>query len=445
MTLLRKTFSSFLGIYLVVISTPLVFAQKYLSIGDVIPRLEDVVARSDNSYKKVKLHGNQKLTILDFWGVNCAPCIAALPKLDSIQREFKEAIQIFLVSSATEKWLDSLYHVRGKETGPLKYISRFASITHDTVFHTLFHYKILPHYVWIDENGTVRAITGNTELTRDNIRQMIDDPHFKLPLKSELLSFTADQPLLPQVIESKINKLKFYSALFDQVPNYVGSQRRIVMDTITNTVRISRTGSMLYLFADAIFGFGRGSDPFRSPNFDYGKRVMLELKNSNRYDLKSITGDQPPRFHYELVLPNMSEEKLYLHYLSDLEKYFGLRGQVEKRRLSCYMLVRTSGKDKVKFEGDPWNIRTARSFIDDRNRYRVVAASMEMFRKALSTANREKVHVFVDSTGYDGLIDLTIENPLSNIPAVIKELREKYDLDIVEGTRDIEVMVLREQ
>jgi len=425
-----------------------VFAQSEITVGDRIPdfTFQNVYYLGDRISLNIQDSG--RLNILDFWGVNCPPCIYALPKLDSIQQEFGDEVQIVLVSSASQRWLDSIYQVRGKHNKAFHNIQQFISVTSDTVLRHLFPHKIIPHYVWIDRRGIVRAITGNNELTRKNIRQMIDDPDFRLPIKSEALSFNTDTALLAQIDKDRIqvlrNSLRYYSVLSEQLPNYVGSQHRLVDDKANNTVRITRSGSMLYLFADALFGFGSAAEPYKSSNFDYGKRVSIELKDSSRYSLSAIIEGKLPRFHYEAVLPWMSEEEVYNHYLSDLERFYGIRGREDKRKVRCFSLVRTTGEDKIAFQGDPRKVRSSRSFIDEAGNYRVVAVSLEIFRKALSSANKDKIHVFENETGYAGLVDLEIRSPLSNIPAVRKELREKYDMDILEREKEIVMMVLTE-
>lgn len=431
-------------LYALVLGEFSTLAQEALTVGDRIAGLEFSGIRYPDGSMSFEIGRHSKLTILDFWGVNCGPCIASFPKLDSIQKEFGDELEIILVSSATQHWLDSIYQLRVRNVEAFRYLPNFPSVTNDTVLHTLFKHRLQPHYIWIDESGRIRAITGNEEVTRTNIRNMIDSAGFSLPLKSEFLSLNAERALLPQVNRNKPSALRYYSTMMSQLPNVVGSQYRLVEDTMANTVRITRSGSMLYLYADAIFGFGKGAEPFKSANFDYGKRVIVELKNSSRYDLVAASANRPQRFHYEAVLPKMAEKDVYDFYLSDLKKFFRFDGRKEKRKLRCFSLVRISDNDKVRFQGNPREIKTARSFVNEHGEYRVVAASIEMFRKALSTANQSKAQVFLDETGYDGLVDLSIGSPLSDIEAVRKELREKYDMDILEVERDVETLVLTE-
>src|SRR6185436_14027231 len=68
-----------------------------LRIGDLVP---DVAVSNVLNYPggKVRLSDFRgKVVILDFWNTGCAPCIAAMPKMQHLQEQFDDKIQILLV------------------------------------------------------------------------------------------------------------------------------------------------------------------------------------------------------------------------------------------------------------------------------------------------------------------------------------------------------------
>ena len=44
-----------------------------------------------------------KYIILDFWNQGCVPCIAAFPEIDSLQKHFKDKLQIILVNKESKE------------------------------------------------------------------------------------------------------------------------------------------------------------------------------------------------------------------------------------------------------------------------------------------------------------------------------------------------------
>ena len=65
-------------------------------------------ATSPTSLKK--LQGN--ITIIDFFGTWCAPCIKALPELKSYQEKFKDDVKVILVSIETKEKLSKFINSR---------------------------------------------------------------------------------------------------------------------------------------------------------------------------------------------------------------------------------------------------------------------------------------------------------------------------------------------
>jgi len=124
--------------------------------------------------------------------------------------------------------------------------------------------------------------------------------------------------------------------------------------------------------------------------------------------------------------------------LQTISDYFHMRVSVEQRRLLCWVLVRTSAVDKMKGMHD-----LADSLIDPK-RTQLYHSRIAYLLDRISFANKETPMIFKDETGYTGEIGMELSAPLSDIAALRKELREKYDLDLVEITAMVDVLVMRD-
>lgn len=143
--------------------------QSNLRIGDIIPNgiSSALFSLSDAEIDISTL--DKKLVILDFWAVWCRPCVTALPKLDSIQREFEEYIQVVPITypSASDIRATLTKVFEKKET-----ILPF--VIEDNNYRHLFPHRALPHSVWLDGKGRVLAITEGAEINIKNISLMLE-------------------------------------------------------------------------------------------------------------------------------------------------------------------------------------------------------------------------------------------------------------------------------
>src|SRR3990167_8908954 len=55
-----------------------------------------------------------KIIIFDFWSIHCITCIKAFPKLDSLQKQFNDKIQIIPVSKESKQTIASFFEKRKK-------------------------------------------------------------------------------------------------------------------------------------------------------------------------------------------------------------------------------------------------------------------------------------------------------------------------------------------
>jgi len=73
---------------------------KQLTIGDTVPAfvLNNTIIHFNNDSAKLSTISS-KLLILDFWATWCTSCLQGFPKLETLQQQFKQDLQVVLVNS----------------------------------------------------------------------------------------------------------------------------------------------------------------------------------------------------------------------------------------------------------------------------------------------------------------------------------------------------------
>ena len=148
-----------------------------LRVGDQLPENfwktkyqiyngEDLANQDLSGYKG-------KLLILDFWATWCGSCVSNLPKLSKLQQDFTGKMKVILVNCFNtrdnEKKISDFY-VKRKD---LFSAAQLPTILNDRSLLQMFPHRIIPHYVWIDANGTVAAITNSQYINAYQIEQLI--------------------------------------------------------------------------------------------------------------------------------------------------------------------------------------------------------------------------------------------------------------------------------
>lgn len=124
--------------------------------------------------------------IIDFWGTSCATCIAKFPLLDSLSKKHDGHLTIILANymkgngdtkERVEKFMKSFKVKHPSFELPI--------ILVDDNFGELFKFTSIPHYIWIDPNGRIKAITSSDEVTDDNIAKLIAGQTLNLKIKTQ--------------------------------------------------------------------------------------------------------------------------------------------------------------------------------------------------------------------------------------------------------------------
>jgi thiol-disulfide isomerase/thioredoxin len=410
---------------------------KGIQIGQKVP---DIVINNLHNYKDAngrlsttaKLSDFEgKLLILDFWATWCAPCVAMIPKMDSLQQKFGDKVQFLTVTYQNEKeilpFLTKLYN--GKS-------SNLSTVLADNKLRDLFPHKYLPHYVWIDETGKVKAITGHEDIKADAIQAVLNGVSFKLTFKNDQnSSIDLDKPLL---LDGNGNSdyLINQSLLTGYIPG-LALKTEAAIDSLGRWRLTMRNLSISGLF---LFAFGK--DEFYLPR----KKLILEVNDKDKLTT-SLSGDaylnwgaKGNLYCYQVIMPETAIQNKLARIQQDLRSYFPdySVGLVERKK-SCYILVRTSSKDKIKTSG------SKRSVLFNAFGCKLVNVPLKLFLNNLDNYYLQTdPNLVLDESGYKGNIDLTLQAKLSDLKALNTAL-EPYDLKFIIAERKVDMLLVRDK
>ncbi|RYU93340.1 DUF547 domain-containing protein [Emticicia agri] len=157
------------------------YAQQAYKVGDIVKNIP--ITRVLNTDKKgFSLNEFKKeITIIDFFGTWCAPCIKALPHLAQLQTTFKDNLNIILVSNEEEAKLTKFIEARKPFMFPVV-------IDKENTFNNLFKPASFPYTVILDKSGTIIAIMDAASLNEKIINDWLSGKKIKSSMSSSVVS-----------------------------------------------------------------------------------------------------------------------------------------------------------------------------------------------------------------------------------------------------------------
>jgi len=434
---MKLTFkNAFIFSIIIVLNHQTVFSQER-KIGQQVPysNISNVLNHESNQINLKDYRG--KLVILDFWNFYCSSCLKTFHKIDSIQKQYNNQIQIILVNRDEKEKTRQFFSKRKW----LKMPDNIPFITTDSLLNNIFPHQGVPFYVWIDSSGRICYQTDEY-ITRANINDYLSG-------KRSLFS--------------RVSRLKYLSSLFNKdLENYIKYATYISkgIDSIDlhidyrndNIPYDCRSIQDLYQFAynqsdnDAFY-------KFREPG-----RTILEVQDTLKY--KYIAGMNYDAwrgrygYYYHAILPEWLKKDRYKIMQQDLRKYFNLRVKIETRKVPCLVLIRTSSKDKLKTKGGQPE-QTSFSFNLGEKKNDPESPPVRFIRNKPFHSLVDLIKGFgywqfymkvVDGSRYSGQIDFEIkEVNLQNLTiARLRKELNRYDLDLIEKDIPMNVLIISE-
>lgn len=420
---------------------------KPLGIGDTMPAIK---LTGLLNYPKSEINFSEfkgKAVVLDFWFGACPSCVYLFPKMEALQKRFGERLQVLMVNFETQKQIEATMK-KWKSKSSNYRPPLLPSVVEDTLLHQLFPVRYYPQQVWIDGQGVVRAVTDGEQVNEKNLTALVENKPLQLEMKVDNVKFDVYDAVLPQLIGNAPDGIRFYSSLSPYIPGVRVPWVHKVVDTVNQTVRITRSNlSALELFMDALYP-GEFVNPTQSARFDFGKRVVLRVKDSSRFFYTNKIGETLGAwkanhcFTYEAVLPLSQEFGVSKIMLRDFETYFKARCRVETKRMKCLTLVESETFNLVRLTNEHPLLQT---LVMDTSKVQLAATTTDRLLEKIATAYKDSTYVFANATDYKGQFSFESDKKtLRDLPALRKMLKLYYGFDLVEQESGVEVFVFEE-
>jgi thiol-disulfide isomerase/thioredoxin len=410
-----------------------------LSIGDQIPNIELKLVDG----KTVHLYDfKDKLILLDFWATWCGSCIANFPKLDSIQTQFGDHLQVFLVNSINtgddRKKVVDFFNNRKNKYGQFHELK---VVVEDSLAEQIFPHNSVPHYAWITKDHRVRAITSSNEVNFSNIKSVLNGESLVMPVKKD---FLANKLVgFPETIDNNLSFYKvFRKGKIEGTPPTIDSREEEVnVDGRILSVPRGKTMinvPLLDMYMTTLLD-----------NMDFlkkftNKRLILDLDVRDSSDLifnpefmDKEDWEKDNLYYYDMVIPKNEVKNLYSTILNDLNHYSGYYGRIEKRKIKCIALIATGNLDKIKTKGAAQEYSLAKNLDIKYIRNMAFEDIVKTFDYTVKNTNLP----IINETGYKGNVDLKFAGNLEDLSILKKELRN-YNLDLIEVEREVELFVI---
>jgi len=369
-------------------NTQIIDRSLELRIGQAFPDIPKLSVLNSAKNQVLLDQLSNKIIILDFFDTYCTNCIAAMPKLQKLQNEYADKIQVILVTWQDKATIEKFFKANAfLKENKVNLITVYA----DTLLRKYFPHKGVPHTAWIYKNK-VQAITFSDFVKAENIEHLYANGSIKLPVKSDfndgLKNNTVNErgKQLGSVSISGYRDAVDPNGIIIKYDSISGMQKSSFynIDILgAYTGALSKIKKPEFLLKDErIVWKVRDSSLFKYPNGEIAFNEWL-LKNGICYE----------RYDY-VVRPDSLQAQFILN---DLNGFLGLHVYWSKREMPCLVLEKTNLKSgEVKSDdGELAGTSVLAFMIDYQNKYPPVVDEVNSKQKIRLTdySNLEQINL----------------------------------------------------
>ena len=379
------------------------------------------------NYKKEKValaDWKGRYVILDFWSTSCLPCIEDFPKLENFQKRFGDSLQILLAAQGFER-TSHFYEARKKMNKPVGLPCAIADKAFD-----YFKVKLLSTFVWIDDQGYVKAITDYSQLTQSNIAAFVNkkELHLRQMETQEFADYKNKKYLVTIANEIDTSSVVFNSSLTKCLKTVKGGYLPPPKGIGTTVHATNAMVGALYMIA---FGDSTGAVPF--------SRLVIESANPEKYIAPKGTDYEAWRydntFCYELTVPKDRANDLLKIMRDDLKRMFGANAYMEERIQKCLVLT---AEKVTHMQAD--RSATPKKVYNAGGCSVVNKPFVDLF-DLIRHFNQDKI--VLDETGITDNVTVALSAQMNDIDALNETLKQ-YGLNLAYKDRPIKMLVIRD-
>ncbi|MFC6101218.1 TlpA family protein disulfide reductase [Olivibacter domesticus] len=402
---------------------------KPLQIGDSIPSalwnlpLQMIKSGQEGSTTVSLNDYRNKLIILDFWATWCGPCVASMPKLDSLQHMFPNKLMV--LPSSLEN-----------ESKVLPFLSQksiqLPSIIKGTVLDKWFPHRTIPHQIWIKE-GRVMNITRASSATAENINTILTEGEVRLLQKKDGIAVTENKVEDKGIYQSKLT----YRSSLHKSGMLVDSNKLAVYN-------VPVTYLFVEAYAEEIPFYGRKNRVFIETDELTKSKVQpykMELTGNYTEDSLALASLKSNTYCYTLEFEKgMERSKMQYLMRGDLNNMLGLlmgiEARVEERMVKCFILkIKKDISSLISKGGKP-------SLTYNNGHYNLVNKPLSTLIESINSANWQQPLPIISGIPDDVSIDIKLKSRLKDLTAVKMEL-QTLGLYLEEEMRSMTVLVIK--
>lgn len=363
-----------------------------------------------------------KKVILDLFNSSCIVCFRMLPKIQAFQDQFGSNLQFILLG-------DEDAHIRKVYEKFRKNMGLEFPVMYDSVFFRAYDIPFVPRYIWIDESGFVRAVTGPDEVTESNIQSFIKYGSFAIKPVVKRTFFSPDKLLLTGGNGGTDTSFLFRSILSLYQTSLI-AYTPLKLEYDKNNMFQALGVTMADLYRYAYFGKAR----WNIHDSMYGEYALTPLFTTDRVpDSPAIA----KRYCYSFKSPEVvgDEDLLQRALRNDLATFFGYEVMLTRLKMPCWKLLVLPGlREKLRTKFTEQRIETTYAGMDFQNvPVTVVLENLNYLRT--------DDYPYINETGINFNIDLSLEGMMTDPRELHKALRNA-GLALVEGEKEMWVLVL---